>query len=366
MHVWRPKLIRDFPSGCLPVLYGLESWRDIACIYQAWSRRPFTIKFKLGTEVEIPHDQKPVLVDLAQRSGFGFVKSNQPRRATKYVKKLAGPNPRTVQIRDKSNRVLVKNGDPYFCGDTCMILGVVPDTALKLWVIDLGAINGTSAPVDANVICSRPHDFYLSTNNLIAWDFNETIFASASAILPLETTNNVQLRLYCIRTKQSIGQNVMLIDHGELVEILLTRTNLLCFEGVKELFTRIHIFQFQDAQHIQSIEMTRNDIHCQFSGYDARESVDGSLMDVMRATDNGKRWTAHVICVLNPFNRHCLRYQEQSWGAFRHIRSLVAPHYQVDEFGARTGGPVVGKVCMDHGDGLTELSSPLPSRRINW
>ncbi|KAJ3047528.1 hypothetical protein HK097_011453 [Rhizophlyctis rosea] len=36
-QIWKTKLERNFPSGCLPLLYGHENWRDLACSWYAWS-----------------------------------------------------------------------------------------------------------------------------------------------------------------------------------------------------------------------------------------------------------------------------------------------------------------------------------------
>ncbi|KAJ3026386.1 hypothetical protein HDV00_011975 [Rhizophlyctis rosea] len=38
LQVWKPKLERAFPTGCLPGLYGSESWRDLAILYFVWGR----------------------------------------------------------------------------------------------------------------------------------------------------------------------------------------------------------------------------------------------------------------------------------------------------------------------------------------
>ncbi|KAJ3038521.1 hypothetical protein HDV00_000526 [Rhizophlyctis rosea] len=35
-EVWKPKLIDTFPEGCLPVRYGMESWRDLVLDIWAW------------------------------------------------------------------------------------------------------------------------------------------------------------------------------------------------------------------------------------------------------------------------------------------------------------------------------------------
>ncbi|KAJ3054848.1 hypothetical protein HK097_000654 [Rhizophlyctis rosea] len=40
IQVWRSKLeqSRSFPSECLPLLYGNETWRDVACLWWSWRR----------------------------------------------------------------------------------------------------------------------------------------------------------------------------------------------------------------------------------------------------------------------------------------------------------------------------------------
>ncbi|KAJ3033319.1 hypothetical protein HDV00_006509 [Rhizophlyctis rosea] len=37
-EVWRSKLVAAFPEGCLPVLYGQETYRDVAVLWWAWCR----------------------------------------------------------------------------------------------------------------------------------------------------------------------------------------------------------------------------------------------------------------------------------------------------------------------------------------
>ena len=49
-QIWKTKLEREFPPACLPVLYGHENWRDLACTWHAWST-PW-----LPTDADVEHD----------------------------------------------------------------------------------------------------------------------------------------------------------------------------------------------------------------------------------------------------------------------------------------------------------------------
>ncbi|KAJ3048829.1 hypothetical protein HK097_010171 [Rhizophlyctis rosea] len=37
--IWKPLLAPEFPPDCLPVPYGLETWRDVACLWWAWKTK---------------------------------------------------------------------------------------------------------------------------------------------------------------------------------------------------------------------------------------------------------------------------------------------------------------------------------------
>ncbi|KAJ3039892.1 hypothetical protein HDV00_011675, partial [Rhizophlyctis rosea] len=38
VQIWKAKLVRGFPEGCYPVLYGEENYRDVATLWWAWMR----------------------------------------------------------------------------------------------------------------------------------------------------------------------------------------------------------------------------------------------------------------------------------------------------------------------------------------
>ena len=88
-----------------------------------------------------------------------------------------------------------------------------PDASTKVWVIDLAAAKGMSEAVDANAICSGLHDFVLH-KSMIAWDFNETVFALACRrASELESKDSAfEMRIYSTRTKQQFAHRAMHLD----------------------------------------------------------------------------------------------------------------------------------------------------------
>ncbi|KAJ3051776.1 hypothetical protein HK097_007217 [Rhizophlyctis rosea] len=183
--VWRPKLVRAFPSGCLPVLYGNETWRDIACIYHSWSRpiadgilagneSPFDIVCPIDPPAHVANVKRDVISWFGSDNGVLDIHDNgRIISASKELEPLRFANmfipdtskqphdywrqikhnedvlqTRCVRTRniiffydykswdvcDSSGRVLLKNRGtkklPYICGNTCVLAELETSTTV--------------------------------------------------------------------------------------------------------------------------------------------------------------------------------------------------------------------------------------------
>ncbi|KAJ3031045.1 hypothetical protein HDV00_008529 [Rhizophlyctis rosea] len=73
IEVWKPKLALAFPPKFLPTPYGHENYRDVCCLWYAWSK-PWQVE--LGSEVKVA---------LELKEGEAI-----PRKSGKVVRDLAG------------------------------------------------------------------------------------------------------------------------------------------------------------------------------------------------------------------------------------------------------------------------------------
>ena len=133
------------------VLYGLETWPDLACIYYAWSR-PFTVTLAAGTETDVPRDEVAALMGKAQKTTeYGSpINCHNQRRPVNFELRIIEDEHgrRSPEIYDDPNGAVVmkwsNSGSSYrsrlsIYGDMCIMNGVE-----RVWVIDVVAIRETS------------------------------------------------------------------------------------------------------------------------------------------------------------------------------------------------------------------------------
>ncbi|KAJ3036096.1 hypothetical protein HDV00_003072 [Rhizophlyctis rosea] len=72
VQIWKLKIVKGFPDGCLPVLYGSENWRNVAALWWAW-RRPMVRRPKGAADLRdstgLRRRSDGVVRDLATMTG---------------------------------------------------------------------------------------------------------------------------------------------------------------------------------------------------------------------------------------------------------------------------------------------------------
>ncbi|KAJ3054818.1 hypothetical protein HK097_000743 [Rhizophlyctis rosea] len=259
-QVCLPKLIRAFPEGCAPKLYGKENWRDVAVLWYAWRRVGAVSPARIDvTELEeheafpLHHDgSKHQLTFVASHnsditgvslSGEVIYRTNYRSSPLHQWNVLSVPN-RSIAVPSQQICTFVQAPKPYpeqfiklaanvpskLTADEAglKIFGKVYDTYWHSYNRTSDETNG-----DTTIFADKESTpFQQPTNSLLA--FNENV----AAYFKKEIGDDGDMwRLHVLRLRDQISLDRMVqiegpFSHNPKIEkLLVTRFNILYFYG---------------------------------------------------------------------------------------------------------------------------------------
>ncbi|KAJ3048859.1 hypothetical protein HK097_010136 [Rhizophlyctis rosea] len=365
-QIWQPKLVLAFPEECLPVLYGHETWRDLACIYYSWSR-PFIIgaEAEEGSVSVISPTKPPAQDSKLQRDVVGWfspswagiqhiesdgrkisgqaVQMNPTNNVwipgtlkTSNILTFDRPTPlynnsgqpvqcgglrseRTSTVHsvhtvyDKHMQVLVRNLDQMhfkICGDTfALVTGPAAGTGrFNVYFIDLAAVRQAGQAVDALTIVSG--DPHLTTDiGDLRNAFNESIFVE------YQKGDKPKTHFF----------------YGS-------------FNGTP---VKIHIYDFKNAEHLHTITLfASTGLRVWLDSRQGTGLDDGSLI-VIQKSEKGAPTN-----IIDPKARAMRMYAPTGlgWGEQEGL-FVVVRDYDMDQDGVRTGALGRDRVYWRKGGG---------------
>ncbi|KAJ3037251.1 hypothetical protein HK097_003574 [Rhizophlyctis rosea] len=354
------------------MLCGNETWRDLACIHYAWLR-PFTLELREGEYTRVAADDVSALMGKAYRAKPED-RYNKREGQTRYNWRQTDAATENGDIYDQSNNLVVKNikhcnpglwssgsGRTFtrICSDTCLIYDLDNPDETRIQAIDLAAVGRNSDPVDAALDLPQSYLSITHSNNTEIdreyefSDFNETVLVVLWS-LPREFDDDYDyaenpslygyaFQVYCIKSWQLIGEREFDCWDSRLEKIIVTRTNILCFEDGDSADdpnkpTVIHILDFKGANLLHSV-----DIHASFGSghrYSLQEFLDGCMaLRSINCRAKPPRPGKAQLHFLDPKLRTCIFLRmPPGWSNAAESGGLIVPEHELDGEGVRVCG----------------------------